>query len=188
MRFAIWVEAKRERELEYDFLAKQISKGKIIGWFDGKSEHGPRALGHRSILADPRNFHNRELLNFLIKKREWFRPFAPSVLEEKTQEWFDFPTKSPFMLFTAQVKNPKEIPSITHIDGSARMQTVTKETNPNYYKLIESFYSQTNIPMIINTSLNGNGEPILETQEDANNFFKNTPVDIMVINGKIYEK
>lgn len=177
-----------ECEPDYKFLAKQISSGKIVGWFCGGSEYGPRALGHRSILADPRNFHNREILNFVTKKREWFRPFAPVVLKDKSQEYFDFNTESPFMLFTAQVKQPKEVPSITHIDNTARMQTIDEETNPNYFRMVNEFYNQTSIPMLINTSLNADGQPILETPDDAQEFFKKSQIDIMVINGKILEK
>lgn len=171
-------------EPDYEDLANEISKGKIVAWFNGRSEYGPRALGNRSILADPRNFHNRELLNFVIKNREWFRPFAPVVLEEECSKWFDWDYKSPFMLFTAQVKNVNDIPAVSHIDGSARMQTINKETNEPYYNLVKAFGSKTNVPMLVNTSLN-NREPILETEADAENFFATSPVDIMVVNGNI---
>lgn len=170
---------------DYEYLAKQIANGKIIGWFQGKSEFGPRALGNRSILADPRNFHNRELINHVVKNREWFRPFAPVVLEEDYLKWFDFPIPSPYMLYTAKVKKPDKIPAVTHIDGSARFQTVNKETNLHYYKLIKAFKKLTKVPVLLNTSLNGNGQPILETQEDAKEFFKNSNLDLMVINGII---
>lgn len=180
--------SEKENEIDYDFIAKAISNGKIIGWYQGKSEYGPRALGNRSILADPRNFHNRELINFVIKRREWYRPFAPSIIESECKNWFDFDYKSPYMLFTANVKKPKEIPAVTHIDNSARMQTVSQELNKNYYNLINSFYKITDVPMILNTSLNCNGEPILETENDANRFFDKVPVDIMVINGKILQR
>lgn len=173
---------------DLEYIAQSISKNKIVAWFQGGSEYGPRALGHRSILADPRNFHNREILNFVIKKREWFRPFAPVVLEEKCSEWFDFDAKSPFMLFTAPVKNAKDVPAIVHVDNTARMQTINKETNPEYYSLVKAFDDITNIPMLINTSLNGTNEPILETEDDARAFFQNTPIDMLVLNGKIYEK
>lgn len=172
-------------EPDYKRIAQMIADGLIVGWFMGASEVGPRALGHRSILADPRNFHNREILNFKIKNREWFRPFAPSVLEEKAHEWFDFDGPSPFMLYTSKVLQPEKVPAITHIDGTARQQTVNKETNEPFYKLIQAFDEITRIPMVINTSLNGNGQPILETEEDAMDFFKNSLIDAMVINGKI---
>lgn len=169
-------------------VAQAVATGKIVGLMQGRSEFGPRALGNRSLLADPRNFHNRELLNFLIKKREWFRPFAPSVLAEKSSEWFDFPVESPFMLFTAQVKQPEKVPAITHIDGSARMQTVCRNFNPVYYDIIKEFDKLTGVPMVLNTSLNGDGEPILENEAEARIFFNNRPIDMMVVNGKIWEK
>lgn len=180
--------SENEIEIDIDYISSMLSKGKIIGWYQGRSEYGPRALGNRSILADPRNFHNREIINFIVKKREWYRPFAPSVLQDKCSEWFDFENKSPFMLFTADVKKPKDIPAITHVDNSARMQTVSLDLNKNYYNMIKSFYEKTQVTMILNTSLNCNGEPIVETTEDAERFFKNTPVDIMVINNKIMKR
>ena len=176
------------QEPDYKLIAEELSKGKIIGWFQGKSEFGPRALGNRSILADPRNFHNRELINHVIKSREWFRPFAPVVLEEDYKDWFDFPIPSPFMLYTAKVKQPEKIPAVTHIDGSARFQTINQETNLTYYNLIKKFKEITGVPVLLNTSLNGNGEPILETEEEAIDFFKKSHLNLMVVNGKIYHK
>jgi carbamoyltransferase len=170
---------------DYEFIAKQLASGKIIGWFQGRSEFGPRALGNRSILADPRNFHNRELINHVVKNREWFRPFAPVVLEECYQDWFDFPIPSPYMLYTAQVKQPEKIPAVTHIDGSARFQTINEKTNPHYYNLIKAFKDLTGVPVLLNTSLNGNGQPILETEDEAEEFFKNSNLDLMIINGTI---
>ena len=170
---------------DYHYIAQQIADGKIIGWFQGKSEFGPRALGNRSILADPRNPHNRELINHVIKSREWFRPFAPVVLEEDYQDWFDFPIPSPFMLYTAQVKQSEKIPAVTHIDGSARFQTINEETNSSYYNLIKEFKNITGVPVLLNTSLNGNGEPILETEEEAIRFFGKSNLDMMVVNGKV---
>jgi carbamoyltransferase len=175
-------------ELDYNEIAKEISDGKIVAWFMGKSEYGPRALGHRSILADPRNYHNRELINFIVKRREWFRPFGPSVLEEHTKEWFDFDGTSPYMLYTAKVLKPNEIPAVTRVDGTSRIQTVNFDDNPHYYNLIKAFYEITNVPILLNTSLNGNGTPILETEEDAINFFKESNVDILILNGKILRK
>ena len=170
---------------DYEYIAKQLADGKIIGFFQGKSEFGPRALGNRSILADPRNFHNRELINHVVKNREWFRPFAPVTLEECYQDWFDFPIPSPYMLYTAQVKQPEKIPAVTHVDGSARFQTVTEESNKHYYEIIKAFGNLTGVPVLLNTSLNGNGQPILETEEDARKFYKNSNLDMMVINGFI---
>lgn len=173
---------------DYSYLSKEIANGKIIGWFQGRSEFGPRALGNRSILADPRNYHNRELINNVIKNREWFRPFAPVVLEEYYQEWFDFPITNPYMLYTARVKQPEKIPAVTHVDGSARFQTINQQTNPHYYKLVKTFGELTGVPVLLNTSLNGNGEPILETEQEAKEFFKNSNLDLMVVNGEILNK
>lgn len=176
------------QEPDYKLIAEELAKGKIIGWFQGKSEFGPRALGNRSILADPRNFHNRELINHVVKNREWFRPFAPVVLEECYHEWFDFSIPSPYMLYTAKVKQPEKIPAVTHVDGSARFQTVNRESNLHYYNLIKAFRDMTGVPVLLNTSLNGNGEPILETEEEAIEFFKHSNLDFMVVNGKIHYK
>jgi carbamoyltransferase len=168
---------------DYEYIAKQLADGKIIGFFQGRSEFGPRALGNRSILADPRNFHNRELINHVVKNREWFRPFAPVTLEECYQDWFDFPIPSPYMLYTAQVKQPEKIPAVTHVDGSARFQTVTEQSNEHYYNIIKAFGKLTGVPVLLNTSLNGNGQPILETEEDAREFYKSSKLDMMIVNG-----
>jgi carbamoyltransferase len=176
------------QKIDYASIAKEIANGKIIGWFQGRSEFGPRALGNRSILADPRNFHNRELINHVVKNREWFRPFAPVVLEEYYQDWFDFPIPSPYMLYTAQVKQPEKIPAVTHVDGSARFQTINSQTNLHYYSLIQAFGNLTGVPVLLNTSLNGNGEPILETEEQALDFFQSSNLDLMVMNGKVFHK
>ena len=170
---------------DYKYIAQQIANGKIIGWFQGKSEFGPRALGNRSILADPRNFHNRELINHVVKNREWFRPFAPVVLEECYQDWFDFEIPSPYMLYTAQVKQPERIPAVTHVDGSSRFQTINRETNLHYYELVKAFGELTGVPILLNTSLNGNGEPILETEDEAIKFFETSNLDFMIVNGNI---
>jgi carbamoyltransferase len=181
-------ENKNPEVIDYEKIVDQIIDGKIVAWSNGRSEYGPRALGNRSILADPRNYHNREILNFCVKEREWFRPFAPSVLEENSKEWFDFNYSSPFMLFTAQVKNPKEIPAVTHVDNSSRMQTVNKNDNDHYYMLIKCFYEKTNIPMLLNTSFNDKVSPIVEFEEDALDIFYKTNLDVLVLNGKILKK
>lgn len=175
-------------DIDYAYVAKRISEGAIVAWMNGRSEFGPRALGNRSLLADPRDQHNRDRLNHIIKTREWFRPFAPITLEESYQNWFDFDRPSPFMLYTAKVKQPKEIPAVTHVDGTARFQTVTKESNERIYHLIKEFEKITGIPVLINTSLNGKSQPILETPEDGLEFFKNTPVDMIIIHGKMIER
>ena len=177
-----------KKEIDYEYIARRISEGAVVAWMNGRSEFGPRALGNRSLLADPRNQYNKDRLNHDIKQREWYRPFAPIVLEECYQDWFDFDIPSPFMLYTAQVKQPEKVPAITHVDGSARFQTVTEESNTHIYKLIKEFEKITNVPMLINTSLNGKGQPILETPEDGVEFFNNNPVDIAVIHGEIMEK
>jgi len=177
-----------KKEIDYEYIARRISEGAVVAWMNGRSEFGPRALGNRSLLADPRNQYNKDRLNHDIKQREWYRPFAPIVLEECYQDWFDFDIPSPFMLYTAQVKQPEKVPAITHVDGSARFQTVTEESNTHIYKLIKEFEKITNVPMLINTSLNGKGQPILETPEDGVEFFNNNPVDMAVIHGEIMEK
>lgn len=170
-------------------IAQHIADGKIVAWFIGASENGPRALGHRSLLADPRDFNKREILNFIVKKREWFRPFAPSVLEEEAHKWFSPGDPSPFMLYTQKVLKPELVPAITHVDGTARIQTVSKEMDKDYYQVIKEFYNITGVPMVINTSFNSDGEPIVESEEDALNSFKNNDgIDVLVLNGKIYEK
>jgi len=176
------------QEPDYKQLAQELANGKIIGWFQGRSEFGPRALGNRSILADPRNPHTRDIINHVVKKREWFRPFAPVVLEEHYKDWFDFPIPSPYMLYTAPVKQSDKIPAVTHVDGSARFQTINEKTNPNYYRLVKAFYELTGVPVLLNTSMNGNGEPIVETPEEANEFFNNSHLDMMVINGEVKSK
>ena len=124
----------------------------------------------------------------MVKKREWFRPFAPVVLEEYYKDWFDFPIPSPYMLYTAPVKQADKIPAVTHVDGSARFQSINEKTNPNYYRLLKAFYKLTGVPVLLNTSLNGNGEPILETPEEANEFFNNSHLDMMVVNGEVKSK
>lgn len=176
-------------EPDYAYLAEEIANGKIIAWCNSRGEFGPRALGNRSLLADPRNPASRERINFQIKNREWYRPLAPVVMEEYTRGWFDFPiNESPFMLFTAPIKNPDLIPSVNHIDNSARIQTVNETENPMYYRLIKAFYEITGVPILVNTSFNTNGEPLVETDEQALATFNRSPIDILVLNGKIHRK
>jgi carbamoyltransferase len=135
--------------------AKRISEGNVIGWYQGRMEFGPRALGGRSILADPRDPKMRDTLNQKIKFREGFRPFAPSVMADKAHEWFDIDVESPYMLLVAQVREGKRvIPSVTHVDNSARLQTVTREQNAMYYDLMAEFEKITGVPIVINTSFN----------------------------------
>jgi carbamoyltransferase len=167
-------------------VAQAIADGKIIGWFQGKSESGNRALGNRSILADPRNPNIKDIINRTIKKREDFRPFAPSVMIEHYKDFFDTNQSSPYMSRIVKVKSDK-IPGVTHVDNTSRIQTVNSKDNPKFYELINEFYKITGIPMVLNTSFNCQ-EPIVETPEDAINTFNNTDLDILVINDFIERK
>tara|TARA_B100001939_G_scaffold95586_1_gene82105 strand:- start:2880 stop:4718 length:1839 start_codon:yes stop_codon:yes gene_type:complete len=198
-----------EEEL-IDKTTDEIIKGNAIGWFQGRMEFGPRALGGRSIIGDPRSEKMQKILNLKVKYRESFRPFAPSVLREKVNDWFELKTVSPYMLLVAKVKSEKlikmskedeklfgidklnikrsEIPAVTHVDYSARVQTVDKETNPKYHKLIKKFNSKTNCPVLINTSFNVRGEPIVNTPKDAFNCFMGTELDNLIIGNCFLEK
>ena len=190
--------------------AQALADGKAVGWMNGRMEFGPRALGGRSIIADPRSPAMQKLLNLKVKYRESFRPFAPSVLREDVAEWFEMDDDSPYMLLVADVVKAKrrqmtaeeqtlfgidklnvprsEIPSVTHVDYSARVQTVHKETNPRYYALIKRFKSLTSCPVIINTSFNIRGEPIICTPEDAFRCFMGTGLDVLVVGNAFLEK
>ena len=174
--------------LDLDFIADQLNEDKIICWFDGRSENGPRALGHRSFITSPKNPEMKDILNSRVKFREWYRPFAPIVLQEKAQDWFVMDFDSPFMLHTVPCKRPFEIPSAVHIDNTARVQTLTKDHNSKLYELIEKFESISGIPIVINTSLNVKGEPIVETPDDAMRLFQESDVDVLVINNKMWIK
>jgi len=177
-----------EKEIEdlYKDVAKEIANGKIVGWYQAKSESGNRALGNRSILADPRNPNIKDLINKKIKKREDFRPFAPAVLEEHYKEYFNTKNPSPYMSRICKVKTNK-VPGVTHTDNTARIQTVNKNFNEKFYNLINEFYKITGIPMLLNTSFNCN-EPIVELPIDAINTFKNTELDVLVIGNYILKK
>ncbi|MBI3932035.1 MAG: hypothetical protein HY317_01345, partial [Acidobacteria bacterium] len=169
--------------------ARLIADGNVIGWYQGRMEFGPRALGGRSILADPRDPKMRDTLNMKIKFREGFRPFAPSVLADKASEWFDIDCDSPYMLLVAQVREGKRvIPSVTHVDNSARLQTVTREESPLYYDLIREFEKVTGVPVIINTSFNVRGEPIVCTPHDAYLCFMRTNMDYLVLGPYLLDK
>ena len=193
-----------------EITARELSKSKTVGWFQGSMEFGPRALGGRSVLADPRSEKMQKELNLKIKFRESFRPFAPSVLREDVNDWFEFNDDSPYMLFVSEVKKNKQIkmeendeklfgidklnvkrsviPAITHVDYSARIQTVHKETNPKYYDLINEFKKKTGCPVLVNTSFNVRGEPIVCSVEDAFNCFMGTNLDMLVIENFILHK
>jgi carbamoyltransferase len=159
-----------------------IADGKILGWFQGRAEWGPRALGNRSIVADPRRPEMKEILNRRIKHREIFRPFAPSILAEKTGEWFEQAHASPFMTMAYAVRPEKrnQIPAPTHVDGTGRLQTVTPTANPRYWKLIHEFERQTGVPVVLNTSFNDN-EPIVCKPEEAIGCFERTQMDVLVL-------
>jgi carbamoyltransferase len=162
--------------------AVHIARGEVIGWFQGRMEWGPRALGNRSILGDPRRADMKDILNLKIKRRESFRPFAPSILRERVSDWFEEDDEVPFMMKVFQIKSEKRelIPAVTHVDGSGRLQTVYKETNPKYYQLIESFEKITSVPMLLNTSFNEN-EPVVCKPEEALDCFLRTSMDVLVL-------
>jgi carbamoyltransferase len=183
--------ALKRRKIPYQKLSEEVllkktaqalADGKLVCWFQGRMEWGPRALGNRSFLADPRREEMKDIINLRIKQRESFRPFAPSVLEERSQEYFNMSVSSPFMLYAFGVKPDKrsQIPAVTHIDGTARPQTVNKETNLRYWKLIKQFEQLTDIPMLLNTSFNIQ-EPIVCTPEDAIMSFLNTSTDCLIL-------
>tara|TARA_B110000259_G_C14017673_1_gene401939 strand:- start:1359 stop:2921 length:1563 start_codon:yes stop_codon:yes gene_type:complete len=201
---------KLDNESLTEKIANELKNGKIIGWFQGRMEFGPRALGCRSIIADPRSEKMQKDLNLKIKFRESFRPFAPSILREDLNDWFELNCDSPYMLLVADVKenikiketeNNKKlfgidrlnfkrssIPAVTHVDYSARIQTVHKETNPKYYNLLKNFKKLTNCPILVNTSFNIRGEPIVCTVEDAFRCFMGTELDILVCENFILQK
>jgi len=193
-----------------DVTSEFLSNEKAIGWFQGRMEFGPRALGARSILGDPRSEKMQKNLNLKVKYRESFRPFAPSILKENLMDWFDLKTESPYMLMVAEIKKEKkiemtneekklfgidklnikrsDIPAVTHVDYSARVQTVTKDTNKCYYDLIQKFKEKTGCPVIVNTSFNVRGEPIVNTPIDAFNCFMGTELDYLIIGNCVLDK
>jgi carbamoyltransferase len=186
----ILVEEYSDLEKMYDTFTDAICEGKITSWFQGRSEFGPRALGNRSILADPRRSDMKDILNSRVKFRESFRPFTPSVLAENAADFFEIDIESPFMLFAAYVKKGKAdlVPAITHVDNTARVQTVTRDVNERYYDLIKNFYKKTNIPMLLDTSFNVAGEPIVETPTDAINCFRSTDIDLLCMGNFVIRK
>jgi len=179
---------KYERQELLQNTAKLIADQNVVGWYQGRVEWGPRALGNRSILADPRNAKMKDILNEKIKHRESFRPFAPSILEEHTSEYFELDIPSPYMLLVAKVKKPDKIPAVTHVDGTGRLQTVSKKANPLYYDLINEFYKLTRVPVIVNTSMNVRGEPIVNTPEQAFDMLLKTDMDYIVMGDHIIGK
>jgi carbamoyltransferase len=170
--------------------AEMLANGKILGWFQGRMEFGPRALGARSILADPRDPEMNAKVNNAVKFREWWRPFAPSMLAEVADQYVESATDSPFMILTAQVRPEKRsvIPSVTHVDGSARPQTVERDVNPLYWRLIRKFGDRTGVPVVMNTSFNLRGEPIVCTPTDAIRTFFSSGMDALVIGSFVVDK
>jgi carbamoyltransferase len=178
---ALEYECYTEREVT-ERAAADIAEGLVVGWFQGRMEFGPRALGNRSIVVDPRRAEMKEILNDRIKKREPFRPFAPSILEERIGDYFEQTHPSPTMLMVYQIREErrKEIPAVTHVDGSGRVQTVSREVNPRYYQLISDFAGLTGVPVILNTSFNEN-EPIVCTPQQAIDCFLKTKMDVLYL-------
>ena len=194
----------------FERLAELLEQGKVVGWFNGPMEFGPRALGARSILGDPRNTDMQSVMNLKIKYRESFRPFAPAVLEESVGSQFDLQVSSPYMLLVAPVKKELQLPAreeeqhlfgidklklprsslpaITHVDYSARVQTVSHRTNPRFYNLIVAFRRRTGCPTLVNTSFNVRGEPIVCTPADAYRCFMRTEMDALVIENQLLLK
>ena len=187
-------------------VAEALAAGKTVGWFQGRMEFGPRALGARSILADPRRADMQSTLNLKIKYRESFRPFAPAVLREEAANWFDLAQDSPFMSLVVGVRSAKageasqdsglarlglidsDLPAVTHVDGSARVQTVDAATNPRFHRLISAFRDRTGCPVLVNTSFNVRGEPIVCTPEDAFRCFMKTGLDVLAIENCVLYK
>ncbi len=176
------VEAVRDEGRLMAETAEALARGEVVGWYQGRSEWGPRALGNRSILADPRRADMKDLLNRKIKRRESFRPFAPSVLEERTGEWFTLDYPDPFMIKVYPIRPEKRplVPAVTHVDGTGRLQTVARGANPRYWALIRAFEERTGVPMVLNTSFNEN-EPIVNTPGEALDCFLRTRMDRLVL-------
>ena len=184
-----------DEEKVIERVVDRLQEGKVVGWFQGRFEWGPRALGNRSILADPRRADMKDIVNTKIKFREPYRPFAPSVLAERAEEYFVLPDAAShyparFMLYVTDVRDEKRtiIPAVTHVDGTGRLQTVRKEESPRYYRLIETFGQATGVPVILNTSFNLKGEPIVNTPQEAFNTFSRSEMDVLVLGDYVVEK
>jgi carbamoyltransferase len=193
-----------------DRTAQALADSRAVGWFQGRMEFGPRSLGNRSIIADPRSREMQKTLNLKVKYRESFRPFAPAVLAEDAKDWFDLDRDSPYMLLVADVANRRridipaegqalsgldklkvprsEIPAVTHVDYSARVQTVHRETNPRFHALLQAFKRKTGCPVLVNTSFNVRGEPIANTPEDAFRCLMGSEIDMLVVGNCVLDK
>jgi carbamoyltransferase len=170
-------------------VAEHLAGGDVVGWFQGRMELGPRALGNRSILADPRRIEMKDVLNARVKHREPFRPFAPSILAESTGDWFEQSYSSPFMVLVYGVRPEKRalIPAVTHVDGTGRLQTVEKDVNPRYHRLLQQFEQLTGVPVLLNTSFN-ESEPIVMRPEDALETFRKTRIDLLVLGNYVIRR
>jgi carbamoyltransferase len=199
-----------EDDVMYATVVDALAGEKVVGWFQGRMEFGPRALGNRSILADPRSRNMQQLLNMKIKYRESFRPFAPAVLEDKAADYFALDTDSPYMLLVADVLESRrrslsaaenalfgldklkavrsDVPAITHVDYSARVQTVNRDTNPRFHRLLREFEARTGVPLLVNTSFNIRDEPIVCTPEEAFRCFMGTEMDMLVLGNTVLRK
>jgi len=177
-----------EKELVHT-TARAIADGLVVGWFQGRMEWGPRALGNRSILGDPRRADMKDILNRKIKRRESFRPFAPSILREAVADWFVRDDDVPFMLQVIPIRPERrdQIPAVTHVDGTGRLQTVDRASNPRYYSLIEAFFGLTGVPMVLNTSFNEN-EPVVCRAEEALDCFLRTKMDVLVLGNHLVRR
>jgi carbamoyltransferase len=173
----------------FDLVARRLREGAIVGWYQGRAELGPRALGNRSILCDPTRQDAKDVLNSRVKNRESFRPFAPSVLAHKAADWFEDAYESPYMLMAFKVRADKlgQLPAITHEDGTARVQTVTDDTNPRYFGLLSAFDRLTGVPVLLNTSFNEN-EPIVCTPEEATACFGRNDMDVLVLGSHVVDR
>ena len=173
----------------WDRVTDLMIAGKVVGWFQGRMEFGARALGNRSLIADPRRTDMRELINLRIKFREKFRPFAPSILEEEVGNWFEFDEPTPYMekVFPIRKEKRELMPAVTHVDGSGRLQTVSKRTNPNYHGLISRFFEKTGVPIVLNTSLNEN-EPVVRLPQEAISCFLRTDMDVLVLASHVLDR
>ena len=179
---------KKSEKLDLLDLAMSLMEGKIVCWYQGRSENGPRALGNRSFLASPLDNDMKDQLNERVKFREWYRPFAPIVLEEEANKWFNMDFPSPYMLHTVPCKQPFKIPAAVHIDNTARVQTINRDHNKKMYDLLTKFHELSGVPVLINTSLNVKGNPIVEQPIDAYQLFLDSDVDLLVINDRIWKK